>query len=542
MKRLLAGRTLALVGSTLAVALVAGSPTSQADTDPPLGTVPTVSADGLPTVQVDGVVWDQVTVGTTVYATGEFRTARPAGAPLGTSEVPRRNILAFDLTTGDLLPFHHTLNGPGFALSVSPDHKRLYVGGDFTRVDGAKHRRVAAFSVASGALVRSFKGGVTNTVRALAAANDQVYVGGAFRHSISGAERIGLASFTLRGRDTRWAPKANNSVRALLLSPNGRKIVIGGNFSRINARRYYGFAAVDRLTGKPDKRWLSHSKTYPLRNFGPNAGITSLSTDGSRIYLTGYQLNRYPGPGRFEGRAAVRARDGKLVWMADCHGDSYDSIPIGPVLYSVGHAHDCQPAGYFPDQGSRPKRALAETIAATHTNGPATNGYASFEGLPAPTQLDWYPSFTAGTVSGRAQAAWSITGNADYISLGGEFPTVNGVAQQGLVRFAVTAHAPNEVGPQPYTGYGLTAPAADQNGDVAVSWAETWDKDNAVLTYTLTRDGVPTPVCTVQAESRFWALDPMGCTDTGLTPGDTPRYHLTVTDVFGNAVTTSSTP
>ena len=38
--------------------------------------------------------------------------------------------------------------------------------------------------------------------------------------------------------------------------------------------------------------------------------------------------------------------------------------------------------------------------------------------------------------------------------LGGEFPTVNGVAQQGLVRFAVPSLAPNKLGPQD-TGAGL---------------------------------------------------------------------------------------
>ena len=33
-------------------------------------------------------------------------------------------------------------------------------------------------------------------------------------------------------------------------------------------------------------------------------------------------------------------------------------------------------------------------------------------------------------------AGWSVTGNNDYIAFGGEFPRVNGVDQQGLVRFA----------------------------------------------------------------------------------------------------------
>ena len=54
----------------------------------------------LPTVQINGVVWDQQIVGNTVYVGGEFTTARPAGAPAGTDEVARNNMLAYNLSTG----------------------------------------------------------------------------------------------------------------------------------------------------------------------------------------------------------------------------------------------------------------------------------------------------------------------------------------------------------------------------------------------------------------------------------------------------------
>ena len=53
----------------------------------------------------------------------------------------------------------------------------------------------------------------------------------------------------------------------------------------------------------------------------------------------------------------------------------------------------------------------------------------------------------AGTATGQAQAGWSVTGNGRYVVYGGEFPTVNGVAQQGLVRDALPSIAPNRVGP-----------------------------------------------------------------------------------------------
>ncbi len=96
----------ATVTLTLALAsgvLVAAGP-AQADTAPvPPVTLSTVSADSLPTVQVNGVVWSQVVVGNTVYATGSFTQARPAGAAVGTNQTPRSNLLAYNLTTGALI-------------------------------------------------------------------------------------------------------------------------------------------------------------------------------------------------------------------------------------------------------------------------------------------------------------------------------------------------------------------------------------------------------------------------------------------------------
>ncbi len=110
------------------------SPSSHADTAPDPGTPSTVSADALPTAQIgNGVVWSQVTVGNIVYATGQFTTARPPGVAVGgVGQVSRAGILAYDITTGQLTAFSHSLNGQGRIIVASPDGSRVYVGGDFT--------------------------------------------------------------------------------------------------------------------------------------------------------------------------------------------------------------------------------------------------------------------------------------------------------------------------------------------------------------------------------------------------------------------------
>src|SRR5688572_19440945 len=53
-----------------------------------------VTADALPTVQINGVVWDQHIIGNTVYVAGDFSQARPAGSAAGVNETARANMLA----------------------------------------------------------------------------------------------------------------------------------------------------------------------------------------------------------------------------------------------------------------------------------------------------------------------------------------------------------------------------------------------------------------------------------------------------------------
>ncbi|GMA86232.1 hypothetical protein GCM10025868_14820 [Angustibacter aerolatus] len=99
----LAALTGAALAATLAVA-AGHAPSAAADTRPPdVGAPVTVSSDPLPTVQIDGVVWTQTVVGDTVYAGGDFDTARPAGNAPGVGTVPRHNLLAYSISTGVLV-------------------------------------------------------------------------------------------------------------------------------------------------------------------------------------------------------------------------------------------------------------------------------------------------------------------------------------------------------------------------------------------------------------------------------------------------------
>ena len=74
------------------------------------------------------------------------------------------------------------------AIAASPDGSRIYVGGDFTTVDGGNRYRIAAFNTATGAVISSFRPVVDSQVRAIAATNTAVYVGGTFS-TVNGVAR-----------------------------------------------------------------------------------------------------------------------------------------------------------------------------------------------------------------------------------------------------------------------------------------------------------------------------------------------------------------
>ena len=519
-----------LVAILIAAGLrLVGVSTAAADTSPPAGTPATVSADVLPTWQVNGVVWSAVTVGSTVYATGKFTKARPPGvAAGGAGEVAAANIFAFNITTGNrVTTFSHSLNAQGLVVSASPDGSRVYVGGDFTTVDGQTRNRIAAFDTSTGALNTAFHPSMSSQVAGIAATNTTVYAGGNF-FSVGGTARTRLAAMTAsNGALTSWAPTADdNSITTMVLSPDGSRVIIGGHFTTLNHVAAYGMGAISTATGTTQP-WAANTV---IRDAGTNGAITHLKADATQIYGAGYAF----GSGSsFEGTFALNPTTGAIIWLNDCHGDTYDVFPTGQALYSVGHAHDCSAIHSYPETSPRTwHRALASTTYATGTNsGPDSYGW-NYNGRPDSTVLHWFPTLAAGSFTGQSQGAWAVTGNSTYVVLGGEFPSVNGIAQQGLVRFAVASAAPNKVLPQASSGVVPTAAAAG-TGAAKVSWTTTWDMDNQTLTYRVLRDNT-TVVNTSTKTSTFWQLSGMSYTDTGLAHGSTHTYKVQAVDPFGN--------
>ncbi|MFC4902237.1 PKD domain-containing protein [Kocuria oceani] len=500
-------------------------------------TPPTVTADALPTVQINGVVWDQEVVGNTVYAVGEFTSARPAGVAAGQQETPRANVLAYRLDTGELIKeFAPTANGVVKTVTASPDGKLLYLGGSFTEISGETRYRIAALNPTTGAVDPSFRPVPDSRVNAIVTDGKSVYFGGWFS-AVGNQPRGGLAAVDARSGELRpWTPVADGPVDSMVISPDGGKVVVGGDFERLNnsSDPGMGMGAISTTDGSL-RPWKVGST---VRNGVGDGGISALTTDGEYVYGTGWTWLRNS---NFEGTFKASWADGSIEWLEDCHGDSYDVVPHSGVVYVANHAHNCESLGEFTD--SRPRtfyRANAFSEEATGVLGSTRDEYFDFSGNPAPSMLNWFPDLEGGSYTGQYQAAWTAEAAGDYVVMGGEFPRVNGKGQQGLVRFSTRAKAPNAVGPRPGgTDMGLTA-SSHSGGTVSLAWTAASDQDNENLTYRIVRDGnTAQPVGEVKGRHRFYNRARMAYTDSTAQAGKQHTYQVVAVDPTGRTVASS---
>jgi len=496
---------------------------------------PTVTAEALPTWQLNGVVWSTVVVNNIAYVTGEFTKARPPGelvtSPLS---VDALNIFAFDVTTGNPVPFNHSLNGQGLIIRANEAGTRLYVGGDFTAVDGVARGHIASFDLTTtGAPLTSFDARTDGQVRAFALIDNTVYAGGNFRSSNGQPRSLFAAYNAATGNLTPWAPVGDTEgyVFTMVAAPDKSRVIAGGSFSTINGQDAYGMGSIDATTGAT----LPWAANVRLRAAGLNGAIEGMSTDGTSIFGAGYS---YGAGAAFEGTFSADPTTGAINWVNDCLGDTYDTYPMGGALYTVSHDHNCTLAGAFPDTSPRARwqKASAERIGppiGTITSRDAYNW--DYTGLPYTGLLHWYPDLEFGSYTAARQAAWSIGGNGNYLVLAGEFPKVNNVNQQALTRFA---KKPISAGLKPIASTGSTpTPIPSGPGTVRVVFGAMFDRDDAVTEYDIYRNNgaTTTKIDTISRDdAEFWSLPKYTSTDRGLAVGSQLRYQVRARDVAGN--------
>jgi hypothetical protein len=224
----------------------------------PVGHLDIVSddpVDNTPDV-LDGTVNAIVQVGDTVYVGGRFSKVQERGSAV---QVPKANIFAFSASTGKLdKGFAPVLKGGGVDdLVPASDGQSMYVSGWFNKVNGqARTQKIARIDLASGGVVASFKSPVPNgRITDVNRIGNTLYVGGLFTQ-LKGVPQDLVAALDattgarLTGINLDFAGTMNGGetgIRGMDVSPDGRHLVVVGNFRTVDGRPRAQLAMIDLL-------------------------------------------------------------------------------------------------------------------------------------------------------------------------------------------------------------------------------------------------------------------------------------------------------
>jgi Domain of unknown function (DUF5122) beta-propeller len=279
-------------------------------------------------------------LGDIVFMGGHFLSVTTLG---GGGKRTVQNLAAFDADTGLHIPewgagvtnTNSTAEPRVEELAISADQQWLYVGGNFDTVNGEPAKNFAAVDVATGAVVdQNFLPIVNQTVRSMLVGNGRIYIGGQFK-KVDGITRNHLAAFAPDGTlDATWTPSAahtdpNHSaaVHAMVFSTDGQTIFVGGAFNQMNGVSRASVARVSPTTGELDL-WQ-----IPQSQVGTNVAWDLLPTS-TRLYA-GFG----DGPNWVASYRLDLGTLGTQAWRKDYVGNIQDLAftPDSSRLFVAGH-------------------------------------------------------------------------------------------------------------------------------------------------------------------------------------------------------------
>ncbi|MBA2531703.1 MAG: PKD domain-containing protein [Nocardioidaceae bacterium] len=234
-----------------------------------------------------GEIWDMEVVGTgnaaRVFIAGSFSSAANTINP--TTTVNQPYLLSYNLNTGLIdTQFRPTFGGGGvFAVEATPDGTKLFVAGDFNTVGGVARQKVASLNLTTGAPISTFAftQSTNNQATALAATNSTLYVGGRFSR-INGALRSGLAAVnTASGAvDMSFDNQLSGGIGVngqlgvpqLKLTHDESKLLVVHTGRQIDGQDRYGMGIIDTAT-KALLPWRSQLWDNNLASVG---GVTRI--------------------------------------------------------------------------------------------------------------------------------------------------------------------------------------------------------------------------------------------------------------------------
>ncbi|MCB0907396.1 MAG: hypothetical protein KDB63_09800 [Nocardioidaceae bacterium] len=335
--------TLAFLATTLSLAALA--PAIGSVSQPRL--VQTNPVNFTPNVD-NGRVQAIAKVGNTIVLGGTFTSVTK-----GTTTFARDGLVAFEAKTGVVsTTFAPTLDGEVETVIPAGDGTSVYVGGAFTTVNGASHRKLVQLSVADGSVVAGFTPPVLDgKVNDLVLDDNALFAAGAFT-TVGSVNRPALASFNattgaLTTRLNLAVSGVNNggitAVSKIALTPDGDRLVAIGNFAEVAGQPRGQIALIDTSTTQATVAPWATDRFPNVCAAGFNTYLRDLDVSPDGDYFIVSTTGAYRGTStlcdsisRWETSGATG--DEQPTWVDYTGGDTtYAVTATGVAVYAGGH-------------------------------------------------------------------------------------------------------------------------------------------------------------------------------------------------------------
>lgn len=311
-----------------------------------------------------GAVLALAAVGSWIVAGGSFASATSPGSSTAS---PATGVVAFDRNTGMLdTAFRPKLNGDVRAVAPGPTANTVYLGGDFTEVNGRKCSYLALVSLTTGATVSGFRTpSINGAVYGLQMRYGQLLLAGSFT-DVAGRTRDGLASLNprtgaltsyltvgLTGHHNYDGSGARGPVgaRAIAIGPGGASAVVVGNFKRANGvvHDQIVMLRLSSSSARVDTAWNTAAYTSPCKRnafdsyvrdvaFAPDGSYFVVAATGAKTYSRNTDGTRSSCDSAARWATKDTGADVRPTWVDYTGNDSFWSVAVtGATIYVGGH-------------------------------------------------------------------------------------------------------------------------------------------------------------------------------------------------------------
>ena len=332
--------------------------------------------DALETGSVISTTW----LGNRTYIGGTFSSA---GGQV------HSNVAAIDMDDRRVdHGFVANTDGPVYSVLAAADGSGIYIGGEFTTINGVAQANFAKVDAATGQVI-SVDQGINGPVKAMATMGSRLYVGGSFSF-VGTTQRKDLAAFDNDVLSSSWKVNTNGKVRDLKLTSDGTTLFAAGTFTALDGvQAPQRIAKISALTGAAQVWDVGTTNHWVVIDL-------TLSDDDNTLFLV---AGGWPSQGGNRTKA-IDVATGAEMWNVLHGGDPQAALFHEGLVYVGGHFED--------KNGAYPNQRLQAIDAATGVTDP------------------WKP------ILNSVWGVWDLDASPWGMLVGGDFTNIDGRSARGI--------------------------------------------------------------------------------------------------------------